>query len=366
MEKIVFAGSFDPLANGHLWVIEQGLEMAQKVLVFVAHNNNKKTMFTALERKQMIEQVCVERNLQDKVEVHIIQNEYVAKKALQMGASHMIRGIRSSIDFDYEALLQKTNTDVLHGAKTVFVMPPRDLESVSSSFVKSLIGPVGWHWQIKEFLPKAVYQKWLEVFITQTAKEFINSSQVDKLISDVISNYSSPTRHYHNLDHVVHCLEEMIWLKNHWEKSNVDFEQLTVAILAHDIIYGAKQEQSDEQLSAQYVLDVLGSKFQKAYELVLATQHLAQNQKQYDDAEKVMRSLDLAILGQEWDIYKQYANNVRKEYSFVPDEQYKMGRTQALTTLLAHGNLYESNHFSHYEKNAQNNLKQEIELLNKQ
>ena len=123
MEKIVFAGSFDPLTNGHLWVIEQGLEVANKVVVFVAENIAKKTMFSAIERKKMIEDSCKHKEFKDRVEVMVIRNEYVAKKAIQIGATHLIRGIRSPNDFDYEELIQKTNTDVLGGAKTLFVLP---------------------------------------------------------------------------------------------------------------------------------------------------------------------------------------------------------------------------------------------------
>jgi pantetheine-phosphate adenylyltransferase len=168
MEKIVFAGSFDPLTNGHLWVIQEGLEIAQKVCVFVAENNNKKTMFSAIDRKTMIEESCNAKGFKDRVEVIVVNNEYVANKAIQIGASHLIRGIRSSNDFDYEGLIQKTNADILGGAKTVFVMPPRDLESVSSSFVKTLVGPVGWHWHVKQFLPLPVYKRFLEDFVSKT------------------------------------------------------------------------------------------------------------------------------------------------------------------------------------------------------
>ena len=86
MEKIVFAGSFDPLTNGHLWVISEALEIADKLMVFVAENVNKNTLFDSKDRKKMIEDSCRDNGFGDRVEVLIVRNEYVAKKASQMAS----------------------------------------------------------------------------------------------------------------------------------------------------------------------------------------------------------------------------------------------------------------------------------------
>ena len=102
MEKIVFAGSFDPLTNGHLWVIQEGLNIAKEVIVFVAENNAKKTMFSAQECLEMIQKTCSALPNGNRISVMIINNEYTARKAIQIGATHLIRGIRSSGDFDYD------------------------------------------------------------------------------------------------------------------------------------------------------------------------------------------------------------------------------------------------------------------------
>lgn len=361
MEKIVFAGSFDPLTNGHLWVIQEGLEIAKKVAVFVAENASKKTMFTAEERKKMIEESCAFRGFGNRVEVTIVSNEYVAKKAYQVGASHLIRGIRSAMDFDYEELIQKTNVDVLGGAKTVFVMPPRDLESVSSSFVKSLMGPVGWHWHVKEFLPYPVYKKVVEDFITKVAKSNIEHEKLDDFLKLVFANYSQENRHYHNLEHIAHCLQEMIWLQKNSDEQ-VNYDQLCAAILAHDIVYGAKKEVSDEVLSAELLIQTLGEKFKPAYKMVVSTQHFI-DKKRYTKEEKIMRSIDLTILAQDKKIYKKYAKNVRKEYSYVEQSVYIEHRKKALEKLINDEKLFEYEKFSHYEQLAKKNLKKELEEL---
>jgi len=362
MEKIVFAGSFDPLTNGHLWVIQEGLEIAKKVVVFVAQNATKKNMFSADKRKKMIEDSCAAKGFGDRVEVVILNNEYVATKALQVGASHLIRGIRSPNDFDYESLIQKTNTDVLGGAKTVFVMPPRDLESVSSSFVKSLMGPVGWHWHIKDFVPAPVYEELLKNFIAETAAKCISDKRLTKFLDLVFKNYSGEDRHYHNLEHIAHCLQEMLWFFSNSENNVVD-NQLCAAILGHDIIYGAKQDRSDEILSAEATIKELGLTFNLAHKLILSTQHMKEK-VEFNDSEKLMRSIDLAILGQNWKVYSKYAENIRKEYSFVSDEDYLNGRIKVLEMFINQDRIFEHDSFIHYEALAKDNLRKELEQLN--
>ncbi len=73
----------------------------------------------------------------------VVQGDYTARAAKRHGIDYLIRGIRNTADFDYENLIQRANVDVLHGAKTIFVMPPRDLGSVSSSFVRGVTGAGG-------------------------------------------------------------------------------------------------------------------------------------------------------------------------------------------------------------------------------
>jgi pantetheine-phosphate adenylyltransferase len=362
MEKIVFAGSFDPLTNGHLWVIKESLEIADKLIVFVAENVIKNTLFDSKERKKMIEDSCRVNGFGDKVEVLIVRNEYVAKKASQMGATHLIRGIRIAMDFDYEELIHKTNVNVLGGSKTLFVMPPRDLENVSSAFVKSLIGPVGWHWHVKEFVPQPVYYKILEDFIGKIAKTNINSIKINDFLNIVFSNYSNKDRYYHNLEHIVHCLQEMLWLQNN-SNEKLNYEQICAAILAHDIVYGLKQDICDEVLSANLLLECLGVDFKFASNLVLATQHSAKK-KAYTLEEKIIRSIDLTILGQDNKLYQKYAENVRKEYGYMEDSVYIAGRKIVLEKFLAKEKIFEDNSFSHYELMARQNIKQELIKLN--
>lgn len=138
MKKIAFSGTLDPITNGHLWVIQEARALADEVVVFISENPVKKPQFSALERKDIIERSVAECGW-DNVSVVIVKGDYTARAAKRHGIEYLVRGIRNTSDFDYENLIQQTNVDVLDGAKTIFVMPPRDLGSVSSSFVLSLI-----------------------------------------------------------------------------------------------------------------------------------------------------------------------------------------------------------------------------------
>lgn len=368
MKKIAFTGSFDPITKGHLWVVQEGLEIAEKVVLMIAVNPTKKYMFSEKERKEMIYKSLVEYGIEDRVEIVISRNEYVAQSAMDFDCQYLIRGIRSAVDFDYESLIQKANTEVLGGAKTIFVMPPRDLESVSSSFIKNLVGPVGWHWNIKKFITDAVYDALIKKYLEECIKKYtglnLNEHQRERLMTIVLKSYEN--RSYHNIDHIVHCFQELEWFLSNSESSeHINIQDVGLAILSHDIVYGAKEDKIDEELSAQWLADYLKeiNQFrQEPIDIVLSTAHLS-GKYQVDTIEKeLMTSIDLAILGQREEIYKRYADGVRKEYSFVNDNDYVAGRIKAIDFLLAH-KLFLNQTFHKYESRARKNMENEKNKL---
>jgi len=121
-------------------VIGEARSLADEVIVFLSQNPAKKPQFPAEDRKRIIEQSARECGW-DNVQVVIVKGDYTARAAKKHGCDYLIRGIRTT-PISTMKLIQQTNVDVLQGAKTIFVMPPRDLGSVSSSFVKALEGPV--------------------------------------------------------------------------------------------------------------------------------------------------------------------------------------------------------------------------------
>lgn len=368
MQKIGFTGSFDPITKGHLWVVQEGLEIAEKVILMIAVNPNKKYMFSEQERKEMIFKSLVEYGIEDRVEIVISKNEYVAQSAVNLDCHYLIRGIRSSMDFDYESLIQKANTEILGGAKTIFVMPPRDLESVSSSFIKNLLGPVGWHWNIKKFITNAVYDALIRKYMSNCVDKYtglkLNQDQKEKFLDMIMKSYEG--RPYHNIDHIVHCFQELEWfLSNSENKEKINVENVGLAIFAHDIVYGAKADELDEELSAKWLENYLKNieQFrQEPIDIILSTAHLSGKYNVDTPEKKLMTSIDLAILGQREEIYKRYSDAVRKEYNFVNDKDYIQGRIKAIEFLSNH-QLFLNETFYKYEEKARRNMNNEKNKL---
>lgn len=368
MKKLAFAGSFDPITKGHLWVIQEALNMAEEVYVILAVNSNKKPLFDEQTRTLMVQAAVNTLEGACRVKVISSKNEYVAQLAsVTLKCDYLIRGIRSSVDFDYENIIQKTNTDVLYGAKTLFVIPPKDLDSVSSSFVKSLVGPVGWHWHIKSFIPDYVYTVWLEKYITDTAVAYCGK-EVLPFVQQAIEAYSQDGRFYHNCEHIAHCLQELQWFEVQNPLSHKDLRYLCLSILGHDIVYGkSDKDKTDEQLSAEVTVAALQKCFpqlksSEVEKLILSTQHLTGHAKK-DKLAQILSSIDLAILAKPYPIYKEYCDNIRREYSKYPDSEFKAGRIHALEKLLTIPQLFASPAFSHYEELARQNLSQELAEL---
>jgi pantetheine-phosphate adenylyltransferase len=156
-EKLaVYAGTFDPLTIGHLWMIEQGAALFGKVIVAVGINPEKRCMFSVDERLEMLQRSVKQF---PNVEVGSFTNQFLIAYAQSVGAQFVLRGIRTESDYEYERVMRNINGDLNSCITTVFLMPPRGIAEVSSSMVKGLIGPEGWEIIVKGYLPKPVFEK---------------------------------------------------------------------------------------------------------------------------------------------------------------------------------------------------------------
>lgn len=156
-EKIaVYAGSFDPPTNGHLWMIEQGAKMFDKLIIAIGVNPNKKYTFSVDERIQMLKDSVKGCS---NVSIDQFNNKYLVKYTKAVGADFILRGIRNSSDFNFEQGMNNINRDINSKINTVFLIPPRELCEISSSFVKGLIGPEGWEGIVSQYVPKPVFNK---------------------------------------------------------------------------------------------------------------------------------------------------------------------------------------------------------------
>jgi pantetheine-phosphate adenylyltransferase len=161
MIKAIYAGSFDPLTSGHLWVIEQGAMLFDELVVAIGVNPTKSCDFTLDERLDMLTETIKHF---PNIEVDSYLNKYLIDYAQKKQASFILRGIRNETDYAYERTMRNINGDLDKNVSTVFLMPPRDLAEVSSSMVKSMIGPDGWENIVSKYLPPYVCKKFREKF----------------------------------------------------------------------------------------------------------------------------------------------------------------------------------------------------------
>jgi pantetheine-phosphate adenylyltransferase len=155
----VYAGSFDPLTVGHLWMIEQGVRLFDRFVVAIGINPDKSYTFTLEDRLLMLRESTKQfRHLT----VASFSNLYLIQYAQSIGATHILRGVRSTEDYEFERTMRNINGDLDPAICTIFLMPPRDIAEVSSSMVKGLIGPAGWQKIVKGYVPPPVYRRLLK------------------------------------------------------------------------------------------------------------------------------------------------------------------------------------------------------------
>lgn len=155
MKTAVYAGSFDPPTNGHLWMIEQGLALFDRLIVAIGTNPSKKYAFSVTERLELLR---ASTPTNDNLTIAHFDNRYLVDYAKEQNAAYILRGIRSPGDYEYERVMRHINADLAPEVITTFLMPPRELAQVSSSMVESLIGPEGWEETVQRYVPTPVFE----------------------------------------------------------------------------------------------------------------------------------------------------------------------------------------------------------------
>lgn len=145
MKTVVFAGTFAPFTRGHHDIVKRALSMFDKVIVAIGNNVEKSMKLTSEQRKAFIESVYVD---EPRVEVAVYDGLTV-DFARSIGASALLRGVRSVKDFEYERDLADVNMRI-GGIETVILISSPEYAVVSSSLVRELIS----HGKdVSEFLP---------------------------------------------------------------------------------------------------------------------------------------------------------------------------------------------------------------------
>ena len=155
--KVMYSGSFDPVTKGHLDIIYRCSNKFDEVLVVVFDNNSKKHLFTAEERKELVEKVTY--NL-DNVCVDLAEGmlvDYARENKIDV----VIRGLRAVSDYEYEMTVASMNNLLYSGLETLFMLSSPNYSFISSSIVKEIAKLKG---DISQLVPKVAEEALISKF----------------------------------------------------------------------------------------------------------------------------------------------------------------------------------------------------------
>ena len=153
MKIAIYPGTFDPITNGHLEIIERAALLFDKVIVTVAVNSSKTPMFTTDERLLLVRSALKEKKIK-KVSAEAFSGLLV-NFARKKKASVLIRGLRAVSDFEYEFQMALMNRKLAPKITTVFLMPHEKYTYLNSSIVREIARLNG---NFRDFVPASVYR----------------------------------------------------------------------------------------------------------------------------------------------------------------------------------------------------------------
>lgn len=149
MRRVLYPGTFDPVTNGHIDIIQRASELFDEVVVTVAVNPSKTPLFSVDERLSLLKV-----SLKDFSNVSIDSfNGLIVNHAHEVGAIGIIRGLRALSDFEYEFQMALMNRKLANDISTVFLMPNEKYTYLNSSIVRNL---ASLNSDVSDFVPAAV------------------------------------------------------------------------------------------------------------------------------------------------------------------------------------------------------------------
>ncbi len=145
----IFPGSFDPFTIGHESVITRALPLFDEIIVAIGSNTNKKTYFSIEQRMQMIREVFSDT---DRIKIESYEGLTV-EYCRQKGARYLLRGLRTSSDFEYERAIAQTNKAMYPELESVFLLTLPEHTPIKSTIVREIIRLGG---DASQFIPKVI------------------------------------------------------------------------------------------------------------------------------------------------------------------------------------------------------------------
>lgn len=149
MRTAIFPGSFDPFTKGHEAIVEQALRLFDKVIIAIGENISKRSLLTIEARKQLI---CDLYKDEPRIEC-MTYSTLTIELARSLQAVAIVRGVRNTIDFEYERTMAQTNHRIQADIETILLLTPPSLADVSSSTVRELLK---FGHDVKEMMPEGI------------------------------------------------------------------------------------------------------------------------------------------------------------------------------------------------------------------
>jgi len=148
----VFPGSFDPFTVGHESIVLRAIDLFDKIIIGIGSNTSKKTFFSAEQRSEMIRELFAGNT---KVEV-MYYDDLTTDFCKRVGAKYMLRGLRTSSDFEYEKVIAQVNQVMLPEVESLFMLTLPEHAAINSSVVREIMRYGG---DVSKFVPKAINLK---------------------------------------------------------------------------------------------------------------------------------------------------------------------------------------------------------------
>lgn len=150
----LYAGSFDPVTNGHLDLVRHAVRLADKLVIAIGVHPGKAPLFSADDRLAMLEDTCGPLAIAAKCELSCVTfSDLVVTAAGRLGASMLIRGLRDGTDLDYEMQMAGMNDAMAPGVQTVFLPASPTVRPITATLVRQIAGMGG---DVSSFVPASV------------------------------------------------------------------------------------------------------------------------------------------------------------------------------------------------------------------